>query len=259
MKLRYIATQYIWNKNKDDYTAFAEIIDWNARFICNWLSKAVRKLQIETESVNMLCFRQSPDQAWSEIQKSSHSLISYIPLSMDDQMRLRAMPCLIDRYEFYLSFLEKGYVEASKIIPLPLDILLGLHDRFRQGGYRNEWLFKKMIIQEYGLFVLLNCYFTTFDFHLELEAYDLKKTRLIAKDVIFSTPPDEICFDKDFRSIRIRESKLEILNFIGDVEMAINLIALVNGKVSVEYVDGTYLKWEERKERDKQLIQRLTW
>ena len=259
MKLRYIATHHIRKRNIDEYSAFAEIIDWNARFICNWLSKAVRKLQIETGSVNMLCFIQSPSKKKSEILESSNSLISYIPLSMDDQMRLRAMPCLQDRYEFYLSFIEEGYIEASKSIPLPLDILFGLNDLFRQGGYKNEWLFKKKQIKEFGIYVYLNCYFTTSDFHLELEAYDLKKTRLIAKDVILRTPPDEICFDKDFRSIRINGSKLEILNFIGDVEITVNLEVLADGYVSVEYIDGTYLKWEERREREKQLIERLKW
>ena len=53
------------------------------------------------------------------------------------------------------------------------------------------------------------------------------------KDVILRTPPDEICFDKDFRSIRINGSKLEILNFIGDVEITVNLEVLADGYVSV--------------------------
>ena len=34
------------------------------------------------------------------------------------------------------------------------------------------------IFREYGLYVFLKCYFTTFDFHLELESYDLKQTQL---------------------------------------------------------------------------------
>lgn len=259
MKLRYIATWHNWVKTPDDYYAFAEVFDWNARFICNWLSKAVRKLQIETGPIRMLCFYQTPGKSWSAIQESSDSLQCFITLSTEEQCRLKSMSCLTDRYEFMLSFLEQGYREASKTIPLPLDDLLGLHEQFRKGGYKNEWLFKKKVIREYGLYVFLKCYFTTFDFHLELEAYDLKKTRLIARDVIFRTPPDEICFDKDFRSIRVAGAKLEILNFIGAVEMEINLERLTQGVVSVKYIEGDFLDWEEMNESSRQLIERITW
>ena len=147
----------------------------------------------------------------------------------------------------------------SESIPLPVDSILGLHDQFRKGGYRNEWLFKKKMIREYGLYVFLKCYFTTFDFHLELEAYDLKKTHLIAKDIIFRSFPDELCYDKDFRSIQVEGSRLQILNFLGKAEMAVDLEALTQGRVVVDYIDDDFLNWEERKESTRKAIERITW
>ena len=143
-------------------------------------------------------------------------------LSPEEIDKLNKMKRLEDRYEYYFSFLERGYRFVSESIPLPVDSILGLHDQFRKGGYRNEWLFKKKMIREYGLYVFLKCYFTTFDFHLELEAYDLKKTHLIAKDIIFRSFPGELCYDKDFRSIH-------------------------------------FLNWEERKESTRKAIERITW
>ena len=265
MKLRYIATWYNrgetpdGGKTPDDYNAFAEVFDWNTRFICNWLCKAVRKLQIETGPVRMLCFTQIPGKSCSVIDKCSQAIHCFITLSAEEQSQLKSMSCHTDRYEFMLSFLERGYREASKTIPLPLDKLFGLHEQFRKGGYKNEWLFKKKMLREYGLYVFLKCYFTTFDFHLELEAYDLKKTRLIAREVIFRSPPDEICFSKDFRSIRVAGEYLEILNFIGVVEMKINLELLTQGVVSVKYIDGDFLSWEEENEMTRQVIERITW
>lgn len=256
MYLRYIAIS--GSSEKGEFHAFAERLYSNSRFICNYLSKEVRKLKLDTSPYNMLNF--IPSLTESSIHIWDSDVVNCkLCLSQLEIDRLNNMKRLEDRYEYYLSFLERGYRYVSESIPIPVDSLLYLHDQFRAGGYRNEWLFKKKMIREYGLYVFLKCYFTTFDFHLDLEAYDLKQTRLIAKDTIFRSFPNELCFSKDFRSIRVEGSKLQILNFLGDSEMEVDLDALAQGLVTVDYIDGNFLNWEESSESTKKGIERITW
>lgn len=207
----------------------------------------------------MLSFTFSPDETKVKINLQDGIADCTLMLSISDMQRLHNMTDLEDRYEFYLAYLERGYKEVLTHVNIPFYQLLALHEQFRAGGYRNEWLFKKKMIREYGLYVFLKCYFTTFDFHLDLEAYDLKQTRLIAKDTIFRSFPDELCFSKDFRSIRVEGSKLQILNFLGDSEMEVDLDALAQGLVTVDYIDGNFLNWEESSESTKKGIERITW
>ena len=262
MELRYIQTRSsIWARPiKDEYAVISDITDANARFICNWLCKAVRKMHIETSpQVKMLSFTFSPDETKCRVYNSEGIVDCSLIVTLSDMQRLRRMINLEDRYEFFLSYLERGYKEVLKNVIIPVDQLLDLHDQFRQNGYRNEWLFKKKMIREYGLYVFLKCYFTTFDFHLEIEAYDLKRTRLIAKGVIFRSFPHELCFDKDFRSIRLDGSKLQVLNFLGISAMEVDLDALAKGLVVVNYIDGYFLNWKEKNEDTRKAIERITW
>ena len=255
MHLRYIAIS--GSSGKGEFAVFDDRLRSNSRFICNYLSKAVRKLKLDTYPYNMHFF---PSQAESSISILDSDVINCkLYLTQNEIDKLSNLKRLEDRYEYYLSFLERGYRYVSESIPLPVDSLLRLHDQFRAGGYRNEWLFKKKMISEYGLYVFLKCYFTTFDFHLEIEAYDLKRTRLIAKGVIFRSFPHELCFDKDFRSIRLDGSKLQVLNFLGISEMEVDLEALAKGLVVVNYIDGDFLNWKENNEDTRKAIERITW
>ena len=256
MYLRYIAIS--GSSGKGEFAVFEDRFRSNSRFICNYLSKEVRKLKLNTFPYKMLNYYPSPSESSIRIWDSD-VINCKLFLSPEEIDKLNKMKRLEDRYEYYFSFLERGYRFVSESIPLPVDSILGLHDQFRKGGYRNEWLFKKKMIREYGLYVFLKCYFTTFDFHLELEAYDLKQTRLIAKDIIFQSFPDEICFSKDFRSIQVEGSKLQILNFLGKAEMAVDLEALTQGRVVVDYIDDDFLNWEECKESTRKAIERITW
>ena len=262
MELRYIYTRSsVWEQYKEDmYSDFALTLQANERFICNWLSKAVRKLHIETSpQIKALAFTHSPIETSISIDFSEGIVHCNLLLSATDQERLQQMSILEDRYEFFLSYLERGYKAVSERIILPIDQLLDLHDQFRLNRYRNEWLFKKKMIREYGMYVFLKCCFTTFDFHLELEAYDLKKTHLIAKGVVFRSFPDEMCYEKDFRSIIVDGPYLKILNFLGNVEMVVDLEALAQGRVAVDYIDGQFLNWPERNESTRKAIERITW
>ena len=107
-----------------------------------------------------------------------------------------------------------------------------------------------------GIYIYLNCYFTTFDFRLELEAYDLKSKGLVTKGVILQTPPNELCYDYKFKQITIEQDKLIILDFLSHPRFEVNLRDLSNGKFNVKYLREKDID-EKIKDFDK--IQSITW
>lgn len=204
---------------------------FNTRFICNYLSKKVRKHKIQLQNpFSMLCVSLDNREYLKESQ-TFHVIDSHLEVQCEEITKYRGMTSLIDRYEWYLSLLERGYRLAADTADtgIPFDTLKGIHDSFRNEGYKNEWLFKKIIVKEYGLTIYLKCYFTTFDFRLTLEAYNINQTILITTGVILRTLPDEVCFDKDFRKVEVRNNLLIIKDFLDLDTFVIRLDLLADG------------------------------
>ena len=233
MKLRYIA---LWCCNELDNTLgedFTFLFDFNSRFIANYLSKAVRKLKIETDLYKMLSITLTPFRNSVEIHDWDQALSIKIQFTPTDKEYLLSLTKLEDRFEYFLSLLEQGYqmaVDAGHS-EIRIDQLLQLHETFRSGNYKNEWLWKKKQIKDKGIYIFFNCYFTTFDFKLVLDVYDLKKTKKICSGVIMQTPPDETFYDKDFRKLVITDDKIIILDFLDYPNFCINIPELLQGKV----------------------------
>ena len=158
----------------------------------------------------------------------------FTPFSNDEMLALINTKDFKTRIEMYLSVLERGYRIASEYYDIQIDKLLELHRQFREGGYKHEWLFKKKPIKEYGIYVFFNCYFTTIDFRLELEVYDIKKTQLLTKGVVFRTAPDRIHFGKDFnKGIEIDNDKMYLLDFLEKRAFEFDLDKLSKGEFNV--------------------------
>lgn len=228
---------------------------FNARFICNYLSKAVRPLKLVGDgNYTMITVDITPNET-----KASYSLVSddvidiKLNLSADEQLAYNAMSKLEDRYEFYLSCLERGYRFAEDEFKVPVKELLQLHQQFRDGGYKNEWIWIKKPLRDYGIYVVFRCKFTTFDFTLNLEVYDLKKTRLITEGLVFRTGPGEFFFDKAFKKIEIKNNALYVLDFLSRPVFSFDLNKLRDGIYNVNYLGNV------AKENLNDLIKRITW
>lgn len=258
MRIRYITLHIRWpHESGFPDEDFNDTFNWNARFISNYLSKAVRKLNLETDGTyKMISVNPDAKKNYSKIV-SEFVLKNDILVSSEELEQYSQMTRLMDRYEFYLSLLERGYLQAAEFKEgVPVEALLSLHQQFRDGGYKNEWLFKKKPLRDLGIYIYLNCYFTTFDFRLELEAYDLKSKGLVTKGVILQTPPNELCYDYKFKQITIEQDKLIILDFLSHPRFEVNLRDLSNGKFNVKYLREKDID-EKIKDFDK--IQSITW
>ena len=237
-RIRYI--------NLDAYNAQGLMFDankftCNSRFICNYLSKEIRKLNVigdGTYKMISIRLRTTPSECKFVCSSDAKDVLSVgLHISESDQIKYMNMTNLTDRYEFYLHLLEDGYSYASKHVDIPLATLFELHDKFRQNAYKNEWLWKRKLIKEYNLCLYFKCYFTTCDFRLELEVYDNKENALLTDGVIFQTGPDEIYYDKDFRKLVVSDNELMILDFLNRCSFKCNLDLLTKGIFNVEYSD----------------------
>ena len=252
-KIRYISLDH----DRKEMVINTYNFGFNARFICNYLSKAVRPLKLIGDgNYTMITVDITPNET-----KASYSLVSddvidiKLNLSADEQLAYNSMSNLEDRYEFYLSCLERGYRFAEDEFKVPVKELLQIHQQFRDGGYKNEWIWIKKPLKDYGIYVVFRCKFTTFDFTLNMEVYDLKKTRLITEGLVFRTGPDELFFYKDFKKIDIKNDTLYVLNFLSRPVFSFDLNKLRDGIYNIDYLGDV----AKENKNDNDLIKRITW
>lgn len=255
-KIRYI--------NLDTFKSSGLLIDtykfdFNCRFICNYLSKEVRKLKIIGDgSYKMISVTlcNAPSECKLTYGAVYPDVLS-IPLqiSEEEQIRYNNMVNLNDRYEFYLQLLEKGYTYASQFIRIPIKDLIITHDSLRNNNYENNWLWKRKSFPSYGIYALFKCYFTTFEFRLEIEVYRLVNKQMITKGIVLRTGPDEIFFNKKFRDIEVRNDILIIKDFLNKDRFIFNLPLLAQGIYNIKDLD--YSKYFSINHLD--LINKITW
>jgi hypothetical protein len=234
MKVRYIALVVEWHSKQD--REFEGIFNAHTEFICDYLSLAIRKFKIETNGFNMVCISLDAEleRVWySDVSKYVEVLL---PFSEDDKKKYLNMSNAVDRYEFYIQKILYGYKLAYKYGDLQIDKLEGIIETFRQNGYRHEWSFAKKRLKEYDLYVYLNCYFRYNEFELRLEAYDFKRTRLIASGTLLRTFPSRFCFHKTFRKVEINDGMLTLLDFLGHPTIEVDLNKLSQGEFNFKHL-----------------------
>jgi len=163
----------------------------------------------------------------------------------------------VERYEFYLSLLERGYQLASTVKAIPIEIFNKLHQEFRDGGYKNERLFKKKQLRNYGIKIELNHVLTSYSYNLVLSVYNLKGN-LIGKNSIYETYPDDIFFSKDVRHLVIEDKQIIITDFLNHPQFVCDLDDLSKGIVKSVCVDENTRKYIPN-ENNKEQFERLRW
>lgn len=238
MKLRYIGMQVKAFKNETEfYSDFSYKFDFNVRFIDNYLSKAVRKLKIETSNIKMIGITLHPKEEGCKMI-AENVLEVCLHYTKADMQQLLQLSDLNARFEYYLHLHEKAYMLAVKAGYSEINIvkLMHIHYLFRANNYKNEWIWKKKAIKEFNIYIIFRCYFTTFDFKLVLEVYNKKKDNLIIKGTVLKTLPDEICFSYKFKNIEIKDGIIIIYGFLDNPMFHINIKDLIIGHFNCKYV-----------------------
>ena len=229
----------------------------NVNFISNYMSKRIRSYHIKTDgSYNLLCISLTTGENSSRIE-SVNALTVYLHFSLEDKKRYLQLKNEKERFEFYLSLLEKGYRIAEKLKPIPIELLIYLHSEFRKNGYKNERLFKKKRIKEYGIKVVLTHCLTSYDYQLKLFIYNMNN-ELIGQGCIYKTLPDEILFDKNVRHLIVDGKKLIVTDFLDHPQFVCSLDDLSRGIVKSTCVDDNTRKYIPN-EHNAEMFERLKW
>lgn len=264
MYLRYVFFHPNWESSsiKEYNRNILQRFQYNCYFVDHYLSIAVRKKRFLTDGTynSIGVYFSFSEQlmnydpvAW----KCLYDLHCCLFVSPQDFEQYLSEKKLEKRYEFYLSCLERGYAYINQHKEIPVEMLLSLHDEFRQNGYKNEILFKSLCIRPLGLKITLTKVLTTIDFQLVLCAYDIKTGLLLANGPVFRTAPDDIFYAHHFKQVKVTDDKLVILDFLARPSFSIDIQTLTKGSVIVEYVGGGFNE-DKQREQDK-LIESLIW
>lgn len=227
MKLHYVSIGL-----SDDYCIdkeYRKTFEYHTRFISNYLSRKIRKYKYETDGTyNMIyiclgCVRQPCID--------NNSLVIHLPFDKEKYETARQL----EDFEYYLTFFEEGFKEATELKNIPKQILFQMLDDFRTDRYKNEWVYKKKKIHELDLSITMTCQFTTNSFSLIVNFESISSKKKLCSSVAMRTMPDELHFDYLFRDIVLREDKLCIIDFVGDYYVYYRIDDIIKGDDHVNY------------------------
>ena len=232
--------RYIYLIKKWPYSGFGEDFDSKFRYntwtLCNFLSRHVRKLHLPTDGdYNLLSCAITKEKDHVRVC-SVNCLDVSLHVSDSEIQRYLAMRSEQERFEFYFSLLERGYRLAALSHSVPIDDFLRLHQQFRDLGYRNEWLFKKVMLREYGIKVILEHVLTQYEYNLRLTVTTLKG-EYVNSGSIYTTYPDDIFFNKNVRKVVVTESKLLVVDFLDHPQFECLLDDLAQGIIRSKCLD----------------------
>lgn len=254
MELKHISLRADYGAYDDVF--FISFFD-NANFISNFISKQIRSYHIKTDGTyNAIAINITTNNCSCKIV-SVKTLDVKLQFTMEEKSHYLRIKNEKERFEFYLSLLEAGYRLAETLKPIPRDILLSIHDEFRKNGYKNESLFKKKRLGEYGIKIELTHVLTSYSYNLVLSVYDLDG-KLKGKNSIYETLPDEILFNKNVRHLVIDDKKLIVTDFLDHPQFVCDLNDLSKGIVKSVCVDENTKKYIPN-ENNKDEFERLKW
>ena len=238
MNLRYIllGLEYhvYFTENNELRYEFQQRTD----FINNYFSKAIRRYKFETDGTfNMISI--APNE--NEIKPCSIVPLDVLEVGLPfDKKRYERIKGT-DDYSYYLELLEQGFITASNFKSIPLETLLNLIEKFKQGGCKNEWLHKKKRFKAQDLEVILTCEFTTNYFQVVAAINQISSKRELAKGVVIKTVPDEVIFEGMYKDIIIDEDIL-ITDRSDSPRVIINKECLFKGDLRFEIIGDEEIK-----------------
>jgi hypothetical protein len=254
MLLRYILLRADYESYEEE---FFNIFMDNVRFVSNYLSRKIRSYKVETDGTYNMISVSITKESDSCSLKSEYVLDVKVHLSEDSMINYLKMKNEKKRFEYYLSILERGYLIASNYKNIPYKQLLDTHQKFRQGGYLNEYLFKSKLLKELGISVKLFHSLSSYDYKLNLYVFNLKK-ELLGQGVIYQTFPDEILFDKNVRHLVIDDDNLIVTDFLDKPQFVCRLSDLCKGIIRSECVDENTKRYIYN-EKNAEKFERLKW
>ncbi len=257
MKLRHIRIGADRVFEKTDNVFFTRCYN-NFEFISWYLSRSVRRLNIETKDYSLLYINIHPTEQGCKGVDVWKSLEVSIRFSEEDIRHMYSLHRLDERFEYFLSLYERGYRIAvdEGHTEIPINELLAIHQKFREDGYCNEWLWKKKLLREDDMYLFFNVHFSSFDIRMELTVMDKKKSQIKCKCMIFQCIPYLLFFWDSFRKLFVTETEIILLDFLDHPFMTIDRQKLRNGEICTTLLNeaaiDNMVSWQKE-------IKDITW
>lgn len=236
---------------------FDSKFNYNTWFISNFLSLRVRKLHVSSGGpFNMFYCNITKGEENVNVTSTS-SLNVKVHVEEDEIANYLGLSEEEERYEYYLSLLERGYRLASNYQVIPTDVFVSLHQELRDNGYKNERLFKKKLLKNYGVKIELYHVLTSYSYNLVMYVYNISGD-LIGEGSIYETFPDDIFFNKNVRHLVIENNQLIITDFLNHPHFVCDLNDLSRGVVKSVCVDEKTRRYIPN-EQNAEEFQRLKW
>lgn len=188
-----------------DKTLCSEFL-FNSCYVSNYLSRHIREMQWVSESYKGILIKCAPRDDILPHLSLQRNLIVPVEFDLEKYNRLGG----VDLHEFYLSLFCEGFRRAALHFQIPFSELLSLIERFRNGGYKNEWIFKRKKFGNLHLQCSLICEINRENFSLFLCVEG--KGGIILREKILETKPDEIIFSHKFKDLKLRDGKIVVLD-----------------------------------------------
>ena len=220
MNLRYIIIRLDETIGDRQYRSW---FSFHTRFICNYLSKEIRKFRFVTDGTfKMISInvggKHSPRIGVNQVLDVS------VPFNQNEYESIKGTNCS----KYYIELFKLGFHEACTFKTIPISELLLLLDEFEKNHYLNTWTHIKKSLKQINLKLHLKASFTTNRFSLFAEFYDIKTSRLICQGELIRTLPDEIYFSRTIKDVIVRGEHIIFIDYNGNdlIEMEIKDILM---------------------------------
>ncbi len=197
-------------------------------FIDDYFSKAIRKHKFKTDGTfNMIAI--SATEFELKPTKLVSSDVLEVTLVFD---RKRFEDCKeTNDCSYYLELLELGFKKASEFKSIPLETLINLTEKFKQGGCRNEWVHKKKRFKEDDIEILLTCEFSARYFQLSLTVNQLSSKTELLRGVVMRTEVGISIHSGMYKDIIVDDKHILITDRSDEIRIEINKQAAKNGRL----------------------------
>ncbi|MBV6290499.1 hypothetical protein [Pseudomonas aegrilactucae] len=207
MILKYI---YLY-LNLDEYPKEIYVpFGFRTRYLCNYIERGIKYLKFEVSGFNRICIQGTSVPSGGSTIQDEKAIVSKVGFDVVEYESLKGD----EFHEFYISMLVKGLSECSREHAIPLNAILEIIESFREGGYRNEWVFQKKLFREQNIEAILLCRLDVNNFVLTLRLNCKKE--VIFEQEILKTKPDEIIYTNKFKSLEVSDGAVLVVDKFGN-------------------------------------------
>lgn len=234
MNLRYITFSIEDTSGYD--TNFISEFQFRTRFISNFLSKEVRKLRLVTDGTfDLIAVAPTPNTTTPCRVIGERALVCEVPFELARYESVKGT----ENCEYYLELFEVGFRRASHFKSIPEVELIGLLEKFRNAGYRNEWVQKRGRFKDHDIDVIVRGSFTTHHITMSVSLSKISTKLALCSGPIIMTLPDEVFIDGAVKDILMDDGNIVITDFLDQPTFDIPLHEIERGNFLFRYHEGS--------------------